>query len=91
MGLQGKEIGGKDPKDYLKVSKVRNDGSWGTKDKSFSAAELLKTSIFTWNRFGERLCWNRHGHNKDNINNFGIYIDHSSGIHYDIVPSIVKK
>ena len=47
---------------------MRNDGSWGTTDEIFSAVALLKTSIYTWNRFGERLCWNRHGHNKENIN-----------------------
>ena len=32
------------------------------------SAALLKTSIYTWNRFVERLCWNKHGHNKENIN-----------------------
>ena len=70
---------------------MRKDGTWGTTEEIFSAAALLKTTIYTWNRFGERLCWNRHGHNKENINNFGIYIDNSSGIHYDIVLSIGKN
>ena len=65
MELQRKEIGEKNPKDYLEDSKMRKDGTWGTTDENLSAAALLKITIYTWNSFGERLCWNRHGHNKE--------------------------
>ena len=63
----------------------------GNNRLNFFCSSIAKNSNIYLESVGERLCWNRHGHNKENINNFRIYIDNSSGIHYDIVLSIGKK
>jgi hypothetical protein len=69
---------------------MRKDGEWGGSNQIFATANWLGVEVFVWSEFGPRLTWHVHkpkeGCFRDGWG--AIYLDHSSGNHYNFVQSI---
>lgn len=76
---------------YLNASNMRNAGVWGTTDEILATANLLQLTIFVRSHYGLRLAWQRHAPRKAPDSPFAIYLDNSSGCHFEVVMSVKKK
>ena len=85
------EFDGTTGDDYLQRKKMRELGVWGTKDECQAVADWLQVPVFVLCQFGSRLSWQKHTPRSAGKNQFGIYLDNSSGCHYNIVMSVGRK
>ena len=75
--------------DYLNSSRmaIKNDKVWGTDIEILAACSLLKTDIYTYNKVGDVYKWNKLNGSAPE-NDCAIYINHTNGVHYDIVLDV---
>ena len=85
------EFDGTTGDDYLQRKKMRELGVWGTNDECQAVADWLQVPVFVLCQFGSRLSWQKHTPRSAGKNQFGIYLDNSSGCHYNIVMSVGRK
>ena len=67
-------------------------GVWGTNDECQAVADWLKTPVFVCCQFGSRMSWQKHSpRGAEYKSSFGLYLDNSSGCHYNVVLSVCRK
>ena len=73
-------------------SHMARNGVWGTDIEILSAASLLSTDVFVYTKFGETYKWQKFSRTmldgKKPENDCSIYLNHSNGIHYDVVLDV---
>lgn len=75
------------PEDYLKRTKMRENGVWGTDIEIYFAAKVFNCSIFVYSK---------HGHSyellefkpENKTTSLAIYLHHKNSDHYDVVTSV---
>ena len=73
-------------------SHMARNGVWGTDIEILSAASLLSTDVFVYTKFGDTYKWQKFSRTmldgKKPENDCSIYLNHSNGIHYDVVLDV---
>lgn len=84
--------------DYVRRTNMRHQGTWATLDEIFAAARVLNAPVFVWATFGTSgNVWHRHKAGPadkagpEDKAGPAVYLDNSSGNHFDVVTSIVSK
>lgn len=75
--------------DYIRSSRMAEERVWGTDIEIFAAASLLSTDIYVYGSTGTNFTWNKSM--LDGLppqNTRSIYIQNTSGVHYDVVLSV---
>jgi hypothetical protein len=67
---------------YVQRMNMREDGTWGTTDEIFAAARIVKVTVCVFSICGNSSGWQRQGEGSPSL-----YIDNSSGNHFDVVLS----
>lgn len=77
---------------YIARSRMSEDKVWATQAEIISTAHLLKTDIYTYSKYGHELKWLKHTalfvDNTLQINEKAVYLDHHTGIHFDVVLDV---
>ena len=78
--------------DYFQSSGMHQEGVWGTDIEIFGACSLLATDIYVYTNTGAHYSWSKFSQSMlDNSapqNMRSIYIQHTSGVHYDVVLDV---
>ena len=73
-------------------SHMARNGVWGTDIEILSAASLLSTDVFVYTKIGDTYKWQQFSRTmldgKKPENDCSIYLNHSNGIHYDVVLDV---
>ena len=79
---------------YLATCKshMTRNGVWGTDIEILSATSLLSTDVFVYTKIGDTYKWQKFSRTmpdgKKPENDCSIYLNHSHGIHYDVVLDV---
>ena len=77
---------------YFLASGMANETVWGTDTETFAASSLLSTDIYVYTNTGSNMSWNKFSQsmldNSSPQNTCAIYIQHTSGVHYDVVLDV---
>ena len=77
---------------YFLASGMANETVWGTDTEIFAASSLLSTDIYVYTNTGSNMSWNKFSQsmldNSSPQNTCAIYIQHTSGVHYDVVLDV---
>ena len=80
--------------EYLARTGMGNQQVWGTDVEIIAASSLLETDIYVHTKVGFLYKWKRFsssilsGYPAKNIG--GLYLQNTSGVHYDIVPDVAS-
>ena len=78
--------------DYFQSSGMHQQGVWGTDIEIFAACSLLTTDIYVYTNTGAHYSWTKFSRsmldNSPPQNMCSIYIQHTSGVHYDVVLDV---
>ena len=78
--------------DYVQSSGMARERVWGTDIEIFAAASLLSTDIYVYVSAGNNFTWNKFSksmvHGLPPQSTCSIYIQNTSGIHYDVVLGV---
>ena len=81
--------------EYLARTEMANLGVWGTDVEIITAASLLKTDIYVYTKVGSLYKWQRFP--SSIMSGYpakyggGIYLQNTSGVHYDLVLDVSPK
>ncbi|WAR00548.1 OTU7-like protein [Mya arenaria] len=80
---------------YIKQTNMNQDRVWGTEVELFAASHMLKTNILIYTRSGHGWQWQKISGNflqsSMVMNNRCIYLQHTGGVHYDVVVSVKQS
>ena len=81
--------GHRDVEDYVQSQRMFNSGIWATEIEIMACAHFLATDIYTFSNTGRWYIFSGQMTGIGTVtSNAGIYLNHASGIHYDVVLSV---
>ena len=78
--------------DYIQSTGMAQESVWGSDIEIFAASSLLSTDIYVYSNVGSNFTWNKFSKSmldgSPPQNTCSIYIQHTSGVHYDVVLDV---